>query len=202
MKFNSVQFKDVRLLSIKHYSTWTFSSRLTCSDWFFVLFLFFNETCRVDIWMKPCRTNAHPDLDVINISSQQDRGGRGKGGCAVFLRMGKTAYADMPLYRSQSRKPDLVSACMHWQWLFWITTRGDGLAQWLERWTGDPKVEGSNPVRSTRLKKQHDLRLWDSAAEFFRVKKVVLTHCRCAKPPCVYARTPITKDHVRTLKIL
>ena len=27
---------------------------------------------------------------------------------------------------------------------------GDGLAQWLERWTGDPKVEGSNPVRSTR----------------------------------------------------
>ena len=29
-----------------------------------------------------------------------------------------------------------------------ITLRGDGLAQWLERWTGDPKVEGSNPVRS------------------------------------------------------
>ena len=26
---------------------------------------------------------------------------------------------------------------------------GDGLAQWLERWTGDPKVEGSNPARST-----------------------------------------------------
>ena len=25
-----------------------------------------------------------------------------------------------------------------------------GVAQWLERWTGDPKVEGSNPVRSTR----------------------------------------------------
>ena len=23
---------------------------------------------------------------------------------------------------------------------------GDGLAQWLWRWTGDPKVEGSNPV--------------------------------------------------------
>ena len=29
-------------------------------------------------------------------------------------------------------------------------TKGDGLAQWLERWTGDPKVEGSNPARSTR----------------------------------------------------
>ena len=26
----------------------------------------------------------------------------------------------------------------------------DGLAQWLERWTRDPKVEGSNPVKSTR----------------------------------------------------
>ena len=27
---------------------------------------------------------------------------------------------------------------------------GDGLAQCLELWTVDPKVEGSNPVRSTR----------------------------------------------------
>ena len=27
---------------------------------------------------------------------------------------------------------------------------GDGLAQWLEHWTGDLKVERSNPVRSTR----------------------------------------------------
>ena len=26
---------------------------------------------------------------------------------------------------------------------------GDGLAQWLEPWTGDPKVEGLNLVRST-----------------------------------------------------
>ena len=31
-----------------------------------------------------------------------------------------------------------------------IHERGDGLAQLLERWTGDSKVEGSNPVRSTR----------------------------------------------------
>ena len=53
--------------------------------------------------------------------------------------------------------------------------RGDGLAQWLECWTGDPKVEGLNPVRSTKK-------------YFIRVKKVVLTRCRCARPPCVYAR--------------
>ena len=30
------------------------------------------------------------------------------------------------------------------------TCRGDGLAVFLERWTGDPKVEGLNPVRSMR----------------------------------------------------
>ena len=66
---------------------------------------------------------------------------------------------------------------------------GGGLAQWLERWTGDLKVEGSNPVRSTRK------------TEFFRVKNVVLTRCRCAQPPCVCIRTH-TKYHVRTLKIL
>ena len=49
-----------------------------------------------------------------------------------------------------------------------------GVAQWLECWTEDPKVEGSNPVRSTRK------------TDFFQVKKVVLTHCRCAQPLCVY----------------
>ena len=32
-----------------------------------------------------------------------------------------------------------------------LPERGDGLAQWLERWTGwDPKVDGSNPAWSTR----------------------------------------------------
>ena len=32
-----------------------------------------------------------------------------------------------------------------------FTAGGDGgLAQWLERWTGDQTVEGSNPLRSTR----------------------------------------------------
>ena len=28
--------------------------------------------------------------------------------------------------------------------------RDDGLAQWSEHCTGDPKVKGSNPIRSTR----------------------------------------------------
>ena len=42
----------------------------------------------------------------------------------------------------------------------------------------DPKDEGLNPVRSTK-----------QICEFFRVKNVVLTRCRCAHPSCVHART-------------
>ena len=49
---------------------------------------------------------------------------------------------------------------------------GDGLAQLLERWTGDPKVEGSNPFRSTR-----------KTLNFSDSKRL---YCRCAKPLCVY----------------
>ena len=59
--------------------------------------------------------------------------------------------------------------------------RGDEVAQWVERRTRDPKDQGSNPVGSTRKN-----------CEFFRVKNVVLTGCRCALPPCVYARTRMT----------
>ena len=55
--------------------------------------------------------------------------------------------------------------------------RGDGLAQWLERWTQYPKVEGSNFVRSTR-----------KTLIIFRVKKVALIRCRCIQPPCVYTQ--------------
>ena len=29
-------------------------------------------------------------------------------------------------------------------------SRDDGLPQWSQRWTGDPTVEGSNPVRRAR----------------------------------------------------
>ena len=53
-----------------------------------------------------------------------------------------------------------------------------GLAQLVERWTRDLKTRGLklNPVGSTRTN------LW----EFFRVNKVMLTHCQCSQPLCVY----------------
>ena len=70
---------------------------------------------------------------------------------------------------------------------YYIFQWGDGFVQWLERSTGDPKVEGLNPVRSTRK------------TEFSPVKKVVLNRYRCAQPLCVYIRMH-TKDHVRTVK--
>ena len=59
---------------------------------------------------------------------------------------------------------------------------GDGVVQLVERrnLNRNPKIGGSNPasVRSTRI-------IYES---FFRFKNVVLTRCRCAQPPCVYAR--------------
>ena len=68
----------------------------------------------------------------------------------------------------------------------------DGLAQWLERWIGDPKVEGSNPVRSIQEKRSFS----ESKTE------VVLTGLSvCPSPVCVLIRTH-TKNRVRTLKIL
>ena len=60
--------------------------------------------------------------------------------------------------------------------------RGDGLAQWLERWTGDPQVEGSNPFRQ-----EH------KPTKFFpRFKEVVLT--LSVGPTPVRIRTH-TKEH-------
>ena len=41
--------------------------------------------------------------------------------------------------------PNIVCYC-----IIFKHVGGDGLAQWLERWTEDPKVDGSIPVRSTR----------------------------------------------------
>ena len=61
---------------------------------------------------------------------------------------------------------------------------GDGLAQLLERWTGDPKVKGSNPISSTKK----------------TFKKVVPTRCWCAQPrvythtyerPCTHVKDPV-----------
>ena len=101
----------------------------------------------------------------------------------VIFKEGKKRTRD----RAQKLGAHLVSVL--WVDRYYIIIRGDRLAQWLERWTGDPKVEGLNPVMSTRK------------TEFFRVKKVVPSRYRCAQPPCVYICTH-TKDHVRTLKIL
>ena len=56
-----------------------------------------------------------------------------------------------------------------------IIVRDDVLTQWLEHGTGDPKVEGSNPVRRTR-----------KICEFFRVKNVALTRSQLCPTPCVY----------------
>ena len=73
--------------------------------------------------------------------------------------------------RSQGQVQAAIERRVVYQNIDW----GDGLAQWLERWTEYPKVEGSNPVRSTR-----------NLFEFVRVKKFVLIRCRCAQPPVVY----------------
>ena len=57
------------------------------------------------------------------------------------------------------------------------TSWDDGLAQWLECWTGDPKIEGLNPVRSTR-----------KALSFSKSKRL----CGLAvgvPNPCVYTQT-------------
>ena len=44
----------------------------------------------------------------------------------------------------------VYETCYHKRALNKVAGWGDGMAQWLERWTGDPKVEDLNPVRSTR----------------------------------------------------
>ena len=70
--------------------------------------------------------------------------------------------------------------------------RGNGVAQLVEHRIRDPKNGGSNPICVMRLTK---------ICEFFRVKNVVLTRCRCAQPPSVCTRTH-KNNRVRTLKIL
>ena len=65
-------------------------------------------------------------------------------------------------------------------------TTGDGVAQLVERRTRDPKDRGSNPVRGTRKN-----------CEFFRVRNIVLTRCRCVQPPCVYAHTRMITGYAR-----
>ena len=67
-----------------------------------------------------------------------------------------------------------------------------GLAQWLERWTGVPKVEGSNPVRST-----------EKTLSFSRVKKVVLIRCwytHAYERPCTHFKDPVVHVRVQWIK--
>ena len=60
------------------------------------------------------------------------------------------------------------------------------MAQWLERWTGDPKVEGLNPVRSTR-----------KTLRFSSQKGCVDSLSLCPTPVCMRTHT---KDHVCYVK--
>ena len=69
---------------------------------------------------------------------------------------------------------------------------GDGMAQPVEHRTQDSRT---SVIRAQD--QEHKNKLW----EFFRVKNVVLTRCRCcAQPPVCTVKH--MNDHVRTLKIL
>ena len=78
-----------------------------------------------------------------------------------------------------------------------MSAGGDTVAQLVERWSGDPKVERSNPVRSTR-----------KTLSFSQSKKVVLTRCRCSQAPvcirthvyerpCPHVKDPVVRVRVR-----
>ena len=69
--------------------------------------------------------------------------------------------------------------------------RGDGVAQWVERRTRDPRTRGSNPVMGAEGK---------IVRVFSESKNVVLTSCRCVNATPVFIRMH-ENDHVRTLKI-
>ena len=96
-------------------------------------------------------------------------------------------------YHGNCTAPIKVLDYYYYYYYYYYCCRGDGLAWWLERWTRDPKDQGSNPVRSPRF-----------FGEFFQVKNVVLTRCRCAlQPLCVYAHTRMITyaRHVKDLVV-
>ena len=69
-----------------------------------------------------------------------------------FLRSGlKQTWSSRASERLQVPVPGLPPGVQSLLPVITYCDRGDGLAQWLERWTGDPKLEDSNPVRSTRI---------------------------------------------------
>ena len=70
------------------------------------------------------------------------------------------------------------------------TMRGDGVAQWLERWTGDPKVEGSNPVKSTR--KSLSFQSQKGCADSLSVcPNLVCIHAHAYERPCTHVKDPV-----------
>ena len=71
--------------------------------------------------------------------------------------------------------------------------RVDGLAQWLERWTGDPKVEGSNPVRSTRK----TFLSQKGCADSLSVCPTPHVHTHAYERPCTHVKDPIVHVRVR-----
>ena len=82
-----------------------------------------------------------------------------------------------------------VKCCLE-RWVREMQSTADGVAQLVGRQTRDPKDRGSITVRRTR-----------NMCKFYWVTNAVLTHCRCAQPPCLYICTH-KNDHVRTIKIL
>ena len=98
--------------------------------------------------------------------------------CFRWERLRSTRPPQCPPWRPGPALPASTSSLkIHRHQYHHPCIRGDGLDQRLEHWTGDPKVEGSNPVRSTR------------ETEFFRVKQIVLTLLVCPTPVCIRSYT-------------
>ena len=67
---------------------------------------------------------------------------------------------------------------------------GNGLAQWLERWTGDPKVEGLNPVRSTR-KTWFFFQSPKGCADSLSVSPIPVCYMHAYERPCTHVKDPV-----------
>ena len=82
-------------------------------------------------WPATCWTTAPPSSETTSASSS-----------ASQVRQTLSLWWQWQLRHS-------VLSLRWWDILSSPPAPPNRLAQWLQRWTGDPKVEGSNPVRST-----------------------------------------------------